>query len=205
MNTRVVISVLLVSLGFILAFLPSPDKPSLIIKPEKVLASAMDANNGFTAYQVAKFIVSEDSTVQLIDLRPDNEFSKFNLPGSTGLSYEGLVKNPDSLRFVLNRGYSKNIFYSNGDLESSYAFVIARGMGFNNVFVMRNGLNGWFRDVMNSEFKGERITARENALFETRARAKRLFNEINSLPDSLKVNYMKSRELEAKKLDGGCE
>ena len=41
---------------------------------------------------------------------------------------------------------------------------------------------------MNSTFTGERISARENALFETRTRARKMFTEINSLPDSLKMN-----------------
>jgi hypothetical protein len=58
---------------------------------------------------------------------------------------------------------------------------------------------------MNSSFSGERISARENALFETRTRAKKLFAEMNSLPDSLKMKYVNSKHLAAKKLDGGCE
>lgn len=205
MNSRVVISVLLISLGFILAFLPSPDKPSLIIKPEKVLKSALDAGTFFTPDQVAKFVVTEDSTVQVIDVRSASEFSKFSIPGSVSIPYEKIIGDPDTLRSILNRGYAKNIFYSNGNIESCYAMVLAEGLGFENVFMMNEGLNGWFRDVMNSEFKGERISARENALFETRARAKRLFNDINSLPDSLKKAYMQSKQQEAKKLDGGCE
>ena len=38
---------------------------------------------------------------------------------------------------------------------------------------MKGGLNEWFNTVMNSSFTGERISARENALFETRTRAKK--------------------------------
>ena len=70
---------------------------------------------------------------------------------------------------------------------------------------MKGGLNEWFNTVMNSRFTGERITARENALFETRTRAKKMFTEMNSMPDSLKMKYIESEHLAAKKLDGGCE
>jgi len=205
MNTRIAISILLVSLGFILAFLPAANKPSLIVKPDKILSEALNENNIFSADQVAKFVVTEDSSVQLIDLRPSIEYKKFNIPGSVNIPYEELIKNPDTIETALNRGYAHNIFYSNGDIESGYAFILAKGLGFDHVFVMKNGLNGWFSDVMNSRFNGARISARENTLFENRSRAKKLFVEINSLPDSLKQNFMKSRQSEAKKLDGGCE
>jgi rhodanese-related sulfurtransferase len=205
MNTRTVISVLLVSLGFILAFLPSVDKASLKVKPGKVLQSVLDPNSVFTADQVAKFIVSEDSSVQIIDVRTSGEYEKFSIPGAVNIPYEKIATNPDTLRVLLNRGYARNIFYSNGDLESGYTFVLAVGSGFRNVYIMKGGLNDWFRLVMNTEFKGDRITARENALFETRTRARKLFNDINSLPDSLKTKYLLARQQEAKKLDGGCE
>ena len=35
---------------------------------------------------------------------------------------------------------------------------------------MKGGLNEWFNTVMNSNFTGDRISARENALFETRTK-----------------------------------
>jgi hypothetical protein len=70
---------------------------------------------------------------------------------------------------------------------------------------MKGGLNEWYNSVMNSSFTGEKISARENAMFETRTRAKNLFIEINSLPDSLKLKFIESKRIAAKKLDGGCE
>jgi hypothetical protein len=66
-------------------------------------------------------------------------------------------------------------------------------------------MNEWYNTVMNSSFRGEKISARENALFETRTRAKKIFTEMNSLPDSLKMKFIQSQHLAAKKLDGGCE
>ena len=59
--------------------------------------------------------------------------------------------------------------------------------------------------VMNSSFTGDKISARENALFETRMKARKMFTEINSLPDSLKKKFLEAKHIAAKKLDGGCE
>jgi Rhodanese-related sulfurtransferase len=203
MSTRVKFSVGLLSLGFILALLPLSGSRSFTVNPKKLLSEVLDNGTYFTVDQVAKFIVSEDSSVQIIDLRTPEEFRTLNIPGSINVPYGKLLDNdPGSF---LNNGKARNIFYSNGDFDSNYAIAIERGLNFNNTYVMKGGLNEWFNTVMNSNFTGERISARENALFETRTRAKRIFNEMNSMPDSLKMKFIRSKHIAAKKLDGGCE
>jgi rhodanese-related sulfurtransferase len=203
MNPREKFSVCLLSVGLILAFLPLSGSRSFNIKPQKLLSEVLDNGNYFTVDQVARFIVAEDSSVQIIDLRSPEEFKAENIPGSVNIPYGKLLDNdPGNL---LNNGKTRNIFYSNGDFDANYALAISRGLKYNNAYVMKGGLNEWFHTVMNSSFSGERISARENALFETRTRAKKLFAEMNSLPDSLKMKYVNSKHLAAKKLDGGCE
>ena len=190
-------------MGLILALLPLSGSRSFTVRPQKLLSEVLDDNTYFTVDQVAKFIISEDSSVQIIDLRTREEFSAVNIPGSINVPYSKLLDNdPGS---ILNNGKTRNIFYSNGDFDSNYALVIARGLNLKNTYVMKGGLNEWFYTVMNSNFSGQRISARENALFETRTRAKKMFSEMNSLPDSLKLKFIQSKHIAAKKLDGGCE
>lgn len=203
MNTRVKYSACLLSLGLILAVLPYNGRRSLNGKPAEVLSAVSDEKTYLSADQVARFIVSNDSALRLIDVRTPEEYRAFTLPGAINVPYKDfLQKDPGSF---LGKGEMKNILFSNGNTDAAYALVLAHGMGFHKVYVMKDGMNGWYASVMNSSFSGERITARENALFETRTRAKRLFTEMNSLPDSLKMKLLASKQLEAKKLDGGCE
>jgi 3-mercaptopyruvate sulfurtransferase SseA len=126
-----------------------------------------------------------------------------NIPGSINVPYAKFLDNDPGT--FLNDGKSRNILYSNGDFDANYALAIAKGLNLKNIFVMKGGLNEWFNTVMNSSFTGEKISARENALFETRTSAKKMFNEMNSLPDSLKLKFVESKHIAAKKLDGGCE
>jgi rhodanese-related sulfurtransferase len=203
MNTREKFSVGLLCLGLILAMLPLTGNRSFIAGPGKLLSEVLDNTTYLSVDQVAKFMVSEDSSVQIIDLRTPGEFRTVNIPGSINIPYSKILDN-DPAGF-LNNGKTRNIFYSNGDLESSYALAIARGLNLKNTYVMKGGLNEWYKTVMNSTFNGEKISARENALFETRTRAKKMFTEMNSLPDSLKMKFIQSQHLAAKKLDGGCE
>ena len=203
MNTRVKFSVGLLCLGLILALLPLSGSRSFIVKPQKLLTDALDADTYLSVDQVAKLVVSEDSSIQLIDLRSPEEFRAVNIPGSINIPYSKLLDNDPAS--ILNNGKSRNIFYSNGDFDSNYTLAIARGLNMKNTFVMKGGLNEWFNTVMNSSFTGERITARENSLFETRSLAKKMFTAMNSLPDSLKLKFIQSKHSSAKKLDGGCE
>jgi rhodanese-related sulfurtransferase len=203
MNMRAKFSVVLLSLGLILALLPLSGNSSFIVGPRNLLSELLDKNSSYSVDQVARFIVAEDSSVQIIDLRTPEEFKTVNIPGSINIPYNTFIdRNPASF---LNNGKTKNIFYSNGDFDSNYALTIARGLNLKNTYVMKGGLNEWFSTVMNSSFTGEKITARENALFETRTRAKKMFTEMNSLPDSLKLKFILSKHIAAKKLDGGCE
>jgi rhodanese-related sulfurtransferase len=203
MNTREKFSIGLVCLGLILALLPLSGSRSFTLKPQKLLSEVLDDNVCLTVDQVARFVVSEDSSVQIIDLRTPEEFRTVNIPGSINIPYSKILDNDPGA--FLNNGKARNIFYSNGDFESGYAIAIARGLNQKNTFVMKGGLNEWFNVVMNSKFTGEKISARENALYETRTRAKKMFTEMNSLPDSLKMKFILSKHLAAKKLDGGCE
>lgn len=203
MNTREKFSVGLISLGLILAILPLSSGISLSVRPKKLLPEILNDNTYLSVDQVARLVVTEDSTFQLIDLRPSGEFMNMNIPGSVNIPYSELLDRDPGL--YLKSGKIKNIFYSNGDLESNYALTLAEGLNYRNVYVMTGGLNEWYKTVMNSSFTGERITPRENALFETRLKARKLFTDLNSLPDSLKLKFIESKHLEAKKLDGGCE
>ncbi len=203
MNPREKLSIVLLSLGVMLALLPLTGSRSLTVKPQRVLSDALDENSWLTVDQVARFVAIEDSSVQLIDLRSPEEFGRFNIPGSINIPYSRFIEIAPGT--VLGSGNMKNILYSNGDYYANSAFIIANGLKLKNIYVMKGGLNEWFITVMNSRFTGERITARENAIFENRRIAGKIFTEINSLPDSLKKIYFEAKHVAAKKLDGGCE
>jgi len=199
---RLKISILLLLLGLILAFMSQSGKYSMHGSPDLLLTSSLDPATFLTPDQVARAIVNEDTTLRIFDLRNASEFEKSSLPGAINLPYAKFLEM--ELRSILDQGM-KNVFYSSDDLDANYALVLAKGLGFSESYVMKGGLEAWNNVIMNSSFSGDRITARENALYEIRARAKKMYTEINSMPDSLKVKYRASLEIERKKLDGGCE
>ncbi len=202
MQTRIIYSIVLLILGMILAFLPLSQNRPLSAEPHKLLEKVVKDTSFYSVDQVAKALVNEDSTIILIDLRTPVEYREKCIPGSLNIPYGQLV-NSDPQNYFTNSSMMY-IFYSDDDLAANYAYVFARGFGYDNVSVMKGGLDAWDNIIMNSSFSGSRITARQNAVFEVRFKARRLFTEMNNLPDSLRKKYLLLRKVEKKKLDGGC-
>ena len=203
MDARIKYSVLLVGVGIILAFLPFNASKSFRLKSNELLSKSVSEEMYFSVDQVARFVNSEDSTVQIIDLRVAEEFKVCNIPGSINIPFSDLL-NP-LWEPVLNQKQVKNILYGNDDQTANYAWTLVTGMGYPNNYVMKGGLNEWFKTVMLSEYSGEKITPAENARFENRLNARKTFTQINSLPDSLKTQFFNAKMLKESKLDGGCE
>jgi rhodanese-related sulfurtransferase len=203
MNTLKALSASFIILALVLVLIPGSGYYSFVEEPEELAHDLSEPDAYLPVDRVARFVVSEDSTVQLIDLRDSLEFMRLNIPGAMNIPLERFFKmKPET--FLFNKDV-KYIFYSNGDIKSSYALSLARGLGYSNCFAVEGGLNSWFEIIMNSSFTGDIIGPRENAKYENRLRARRFFTEINSLPDSLKLQYAESRRQAEKNLDGGCE
>ena len=202
MDARIRYSVLLVGVGIILAFLPFDAAQTFQLKSDELLTRSASEEMYFSVDQVARAVNSEDSTVQIIDVRSVAQFRECNIPSSINIPFDDL-QNP-LWEATLNQKKVKNIFYGNGDQTASYAWTIVTGLGYPNNFVMKGGLNEWFSTVMLSQYSGEKITPAENARFENRLNARKAFTEINSLPDSLKTRFFNAKRLNQSKLDGGC-
>ena len=202
MDARIKYSVLLVGVGIILAFLPFDAAQTFQLKSNELLTQSASDDMYFSVDQVARAVNSEDSTVQIIDVRSAAQFRECNIPGSINIPLEDL-QNP-LWEATLNQKKVKNILYGNGDQTANYAWTIVTGLGYPNNYVMKGGLNEWFRTIMLSQYSGEKITPAENARFENRLNARKAFTQINSLPDSLKTRFFNAKRLNQSKLDGGC-
>ena len=203
MDARIKYSVLLVGIGIIIAFLPFNTAEAFKVKSNFLLSQSASEDIYFSVDQVARMMNNEDNTVQIIDLRSTIQFKECNIPGSINIPYPDLL-NP-IWEGTFNQRSIKKILYGNNDQTSAYAWTILTGLGYKNNFIMKGGLNEWFKTILYSKFNGLKISPVENALFENRYNARRTFTQINSLPDSLKTKFFSSKRLKQSKLDGGCE
>lgn len=203
MNTRIYLSINLIVIAFVLVFLPENENKKGEIKPIEQVQLLLKDNQEIGVDLAARYVAAQNTDFQFIDLRSRGEYLAFNIPSSINIPYEQLFDK--KWQGYLNQTDKTNILYGNGDFKSNLAVAILNNKGYNYNKILIGGLNEWFAIVMRADFKGGRLTARENALYETRRKAKNLFIEINSLPDSLKNTFLEARILEEEQLDGGCE
>jgi 3-mercaptopyruvate sulfurtransferase SseA len=202
MNARIKFSIFIIGLGLIVAFVPYKHNRPNQLKPSVLLEKSMDEQFLVSVDKVARYVVNEDSTVLIVDLRSPEEYRSSNIPGSINIPYKDLLHK--DFEGYLDQKKIKNIFYSNGDIIAAQAWTLCTSMGYQNNYIMQGGMNEWYKTVMNSSFSGDRISARENTLFETRFKARKIFTQMNSLPDSLKCKFIEIKRKDQKKLDGGC-
>lgn len=203
MNVRVITSVNLLIFALILVLLPKNEVKSGQLSPIKQLTSSIEYQHTVSVDKAARFLNNQDTTIQFIDIRTKDEYLTSSIPGAINIPYTELLMK--EWQGYLKQKTKTTIIYGNGDTQSSLAQALLLSNGYANIGIIEGGLNKWYSVIMNSDFKGERLSARENALYENRQKAKTLYIEINSLPDSLKNTFLEAKILEEKQLDGGCE
>ena len=77
-----------------------------------MLSEANTRTQYITPETVADMIVKKDPTLQLIDVRSQDEFEKFSLPGAINIPVTDLLS--EKTDTDSNQDVKMNIFYSNG-------------------------------------------------------------------------------------------
>ena len=196
-------SVWIISLGLILLLFPGSGRYTFRGDPETLFHEVMREDVWVSPDEVAGYLATEDTALQLIDLRSSEEYEQFSIPGAINIPIEAFFSSrPETWLYDQAVRY---IFYGHEDLDAAFAVTLARGLGYENTQAMAGGLTRWFEDVLYSTYTGQTVTPAVNALFEKRYRARRFFHEYNALPDSLKLKYIQTRRQTEQSLDGGCE
>ncbi len=138
-------------LGFILLFLPHR-KNRGEITPEQLLLAISNNDRFYTPDEVARLIISEDPSIQLIDVRAPEEYQKFSLPGAINIPLSGILDKDEKGYFLwegyLNDNNKKNILYSNGSVYANQAWMLTKRLNFKHNYVMQGGLNRFFEEVV---------------------------------------------------------
>ena len=183
--------------------LPENNKSAMELNPAEMANRMKDPNRFLSVDEAARSMIMEDSSIQLIDIRTQNDFLAAHIPGAINIPLSDLLS-PDFTGYHNQPGVTA-VYYSNGNTMASEAWMLCTQMGYPESKIMKGGLNEWFRIVMESEFSGEKISAADNALFEVRYRARDFFRQMNSLPDSLKTAFLEVKRQKEAELVGGCE
>ena len=143
------LAILIIPLGLIIAAVPQNKTKPYKLSADQLLGEANTRTQFIAPETVADMIVKKDPSVQLIDVRNQDEFEKFSLPGAINIPVADLLS--DKYADVLNQDVKMNIFYSNGTVNANEAWMITRQLGYKNNLVLEGGLNYWFEAILNPQ------------------------------------------------------
>jgi rhodanese-related sulfurtransferase len=197
------VSAILVLLAGVIIFLPDARQSSGELNVPGMLEAMNESGQYLSVDQVARMVVYEDTSILLVDVRDPDAYRAVHIPGAVNIPVSDIL-NPDWSGY-LDDPEINPVFYSNGNTLAGEAWMLCTQQGYTGSMIMMGGMNEWYRDVMASTFKGERISAADNATFEVRYRARDFFNRMNSMPDSMKTAFLEVKRKKEAELVGGCE
>jgi sulfur-carrier protein adenylyltransferase/sulfurtransferase len=149
MKPRNLLALFIIPMGLIIAAVPQNTTKPYKLTAQQLLTEANTRTQYVTPDAIADMIVKKDPSLRLIDVRSQDEFEKFSLPGAINIPATDLLS--DQYSDILNQDIKMNVFYSNGSLTANEAWLITRQLGYSNNFVLEGGLNYWFDAILNPE------------------------------------------------------
>jgi rhodanese-related sulfurtransferase/uncharacterized membrane protein YedE/YeeE len=183
--------------------------PSKILVPVAGLALFLGASSMFFSSQLeaAQFerisidelairIMERDKTLQLIDVRPVEEFKEFALPNSVNADYTKFLNK--EWQKIFNTKGKVNIIYGADETESVKAALAAKDIGYDRLMILEGGLNNFEEKIMNFEMPDEIENKSMKDTYRFRAEASK------ELPKIIEEAKPKVIETKSERVLGGC-
>lgn len=149
MKPRTLLAMFIIPMGLIIAAVPQNKTKPYKLTAEELLAEVNTRTQYVTPDAVADLILKKDPSLRLIDVRSQEEFEKFSLPGAVNIPATDLLS--EKYADILNQDVKMNVLYSNGTLVANEAWMVTRQLGYINNYVLEGGLNYWFDAFMNPQ------------------------------------------------------
>jgi len=208
MKPRIILASFIIPLGLIIAAVPQNTTQPYMLTASQLLEEVNTRTQFVNAETVADMIVKKDPTLQLIDVRSQDEFEKFRLPDAINIPISDLLS--DQHKEILDQDVKMNVFYSNSTVVANEAWMLTRQLGYNNNFVLEGGLNYWFESILNPRKPSSTSSDEEFAKYDFRMGASQALGGGAVIPQSTANNTTVAPKPvikltpKKKKAAGGC-
>jgi len=208
MKPRIILASFIIPLGLIIAAVPQNTTQPYMLTASQLLEEVNTRTQFVNAETVADMIVKKDPTLQLIDVRSQDEFEKFRLPDAINIPISDLLS--DQHKEILDQDVKMNVFYSNSTVVANEAWMLTRQLGYNNNFVLEGGLNYWFEAILNPRIPSSTSSDEEFAKYDFRMGASQALGGGAVIPQSTANNTTVAPKPvikltpKKKKAAGGC-
>lgn len=197
------LAVFLLLLGAGLFLLPERDHPDEV-SPRILLSELRNPSRFFTVDKVAEMLIDKDPTLVLVDVRDMYDYLDFSLPGTHSIPLEEMMLYNwvDSLSFE----GSQIVLFSNSDIRAEQAWLLLKRSNYDNIHVMKGGLNNWFETIIMPEPPPETAADEEIDLYQFRKGASIYFTGGTAAIDQDVEGeaVIVTRKKKTQVVEGGC-
>jgi len=194
-------------LAFILALAPV-DKMSDVdpVTKNQLIKQINERMHFIEADQIAHMVIDKDPSMQIIDVRTEQDYNNYNIPGSFSIPMEKLL-NDESLEMIDPDKIT--VLASNGNTLAGQAWIFLRESGFKDVYVLHGGLNNWVQTFSNPQLGTRAVTDDEIFTYQFRKSAgavmmgTKVIDGENGTEPATKPKPV-IRKKKKKKTDDGC-
>lgn len=201
MNTRQILSVLLVALGTIAAILPSNSSKFRKFTRAELETEVDHPTYYLSADELAHLLIAGDPSIQLIDIRKEEKADSMlvraiNIPADSILN-----KKYESLLYQRVR---KSVLYSDDMAQVKDAWKKLKYEGYSNVYMLAGGLQSWKDNILNPTYPGVSASQDELDLYNQRMAARQYFSGSKPLPKVEFKVILPAGGGKKRKVQGGC-
>ena len=168
----VILAVVFVILAGGLLLLPKHQKQEGI-SPENLLANAFSPERYITTDELADRIINQDPSLLLVDVRNENSFKAYTLPNAVNIPMSKVLEE-DSEPYLNQDSYDV-VLFSNDNFHSDQAWILCNRQGYENLHVLKGGINEWFKTIINPKEPTENKASSEFEKYNFRKAASMYF------------------------------
>ncbi|MEJ2596155.1 MAG: rhodanese-like domain-containing protein [bacterium] len=174
------------------------------IPPEELMREIIAPTRYVTTDQVSDMIIQRDPTLMLVDVRNEYDYFEYSLPGALNIPLDSLMA--EDYKGYLGVEDMNVVFFSNDDIMADQAWVLSKRMGYQNLYVMKGGLNYWIKTIIQPERPDETASEEEFERYNSRRGASMYFTGADmATPDQTdKKPVVVQRKKKSTVAEGGC-
>lgn len=123
-----------------------PEKSIDVVTPDYVLIKSKDDSRFVTTHALAERIIEQDPSLKLVDVRMIDEFESYSIKDAINIPFEEIVA--ENWMTELTQEGKDIILFSNGDVFAEQAWNLCVQKGYKNLYILKGGLNEWFRTII---------------------------------------------------------
>lgn len=136
------LALIAVILGLLALFAGDPyDGTTIKVNEKDIALSTVGNSDKVSVTDIADWIIKSKSDFELIDLRSEDKYNEYTIPGSQSIPLPQ-ISSSDLLR------NQKIVLFSDDDIAASQAWFILKSKKYKGVYILDGGLEAWKEKVL---------------------------------------------------------